>query len=385
MKCNFDELIDRRNTDSEKWKHFDQDVIPMWVADMDFPSPEPVVQALLERVNHRVFGYPCDSEDLYQAIIAWLSRRHSWTVTREDVMLVPGVINGFNLVTHAVTEPGDAVLIQTPAYPPFFGVSKNARLIQQENELVRMVDGSYQIDFETFETTISDRTRIFMLCNPQNPTGRVFRKDELEKLAEICLQRNILICSDEIHHDLVFSESKHIPIASLDKEIANHSVTLLAPSKTFNIAGLTASVLVCTNPDLREKILEAKQGLVSWVNLMGQTAMRAAYQEGEEWLEDVLAYLQVNRDYTYDFVNKRLPGIRMAKPEGTYLAWLDCREASLEEDPADFFLNDARVGLNSGARFGQAGAGFVRLNFGCPRDLLEEGLNRMLRALEART
>jgi len=382
MKYNFDELIDRRNTGCEKWSHFDEDVLPMWVADMDFPSPEPIIQALKQRIEHRILGYPCDSAEIKDAIVNWLEHRHNWKVHPDDLILIPGVISGFNLVSHAVTQPGDAVLLQTPAYPPFFSVSKNANLFQQESALKKAKNGSYEIDFDDLENSIRDNTRVFMLCNPHNPTGRVFRRDELEKIAQICLRNNVLICSDEIHHDLVYRGSKHIPIASLAPEVSKNTVTLLAPSKTFNIAGLTSSVLVCTDPDLRKQIDESRQGLLGWVNILGQTATLAAYRDCAEWLDEMLVYLEDNRDLVDKTVKTEMPGVAMSKPEGTYLAWLDCRNANLGESPYQFFLDKARVGLNDGALFGKEGEGFVRLNFGCPRSLLIEGLNRMKMALK---
>jgi cystathionine beta-lyase len=381
MNCNFDELIDRRGTNSAKWRHYDADVLPMWVADMDFPSAEPIVEALKQRVEHRIFGYPCDLAELDEAVVNWLETRHGWKVKTEDILYVSGVVSGFNLVSQAVTRPGDGVLLQTPAYPPFFGVSGNASLLQQESALVRSQNGLYEIDFDDLEKKITSETRVLMLCNPHNPTGRVFSKQELEKLAEVCLRHNILICSDEIHHDLVYAGSKHIPIASLSPEIARNTVTLLAPSKTFNIAGLEASVIVCTDAELRQKIDGARRGLMSNVNALAQVAALAAYREGAEWLDDVLLYLEGNRDLVYDTVKNEMPGVAMDKPQGTYLAWLDCRGLGLEQAPSEFFLEKARVGLNNGSMFGKEGEGFVRMNFGCPRSLLEDGLSRMINAI----
>jgi len=380
MNYNFDTIINRRGTDSVKWGVFDEDVLPMWVADMDFLSPPPVIEALKERVEHGVFGYPRLLEETEESVVRWLEKRHGWRVTPDDLVFLPGVVTGFNLATHAVTKPGEGVLVQTPTYRPFLEVDKNVGREQHSMSLTVGENGAYRTGRDTFSMAIRKNTRIFMLCNPQNPTGRVFRKDELEMMAEICLENEIVICSDEIHSDLIFSESEHIPIASLSPEIAANTITLLAPSKTFNIAGLKASVAVITDPNLREKFEGAKQGLVGWVNVLGQVAAQAAYAEGEPWLEALLAYLEANRNYLVDFVRDELPGVRMAKPEGTYLAWLDCREMGVE-NPQQFFLNEAKVGLNDGAWFGEEGTGFVRLNFGCPRELLREGLERMERVM----
>jgi len=382
MELNFDVLPNRRATESTKWRAFDDDVLPMWVADMDFRSPEPVIEALKQRVDHGVFGYPRIPESLKESIVGWLDRRHGWEVSPDDLVFIPGVVTGFNLATHAVTRPGDGVLVQTPTYGPFFGVHKNAYLMQQEMELTQGADGQYCIDHQAFEAVINGRTRIFMLCNPQNPTGRVFRQDELQAMAEICLKHEIIICSDEIHSDLVYSEHKHLPIASLDPEIAAQTITLIAPSKTFNIAGLESSVAIIQNEDLRKQFEAARQGLAGWVNLLGMVAMEAAYAEGEPWLQALLAYLEANRDYLYEYVMQELPGVKMNRPEGTYLAWLDCREAETEGKPQTFFQKKAKVALNDGGWFGKGGDGFVRLNFGCPRSTLIEGLSRIKEALE---
>jgi cystathionine beta-lyase len=249
-------------------------------------------------------------------------------------------------------------------------------------ELTREIGGQYSVNLDAFKAALTGRTRIFMLCNPQNPTGRVFRKNELEAMAEICLKNNIIICSDEIHNDLIFSGHKHIPIASLSPEIAAKTVTLIAPSKTFNIAGLKASVAIITDEKLRKQFEDARQGLTGWVNLLGMVGMEAAYDRGEAWLDALLPYLEANRDFLFEFVENELPGVKMAKPEGTYLAWLDCREAGIDGKLDDFFIEQAKVAMNDGAWFGKGGEGFVRFNFGCPHSMLEKSLGRMKTALE---
>jgi cysteine-S-conjugate beta-lyase len=384
MSFNFDQIPNRRATESTKWQAYDEDVLPMWVADMDFRSPEPVIQALRQRVEHGIFGYPRQPAGLKESIVSWLEKRHGWQVTPDDLVIIPGVVTGFHLAAHAVTRPGDGVLVQTPTYGPFFRVAPNVHLIQQEMELFQGRDGQYFLDLDAFQAAINGRTRILMLCNPQNPTGRVFSQEELVRMAEICLKNEIVICSDEIHSDLVYTGHQHIPIAMLDPEIAAKTITLLAPSKTFNIAGLEASVAVIQDEGLRQQFENARLGLVGWVNLLGQIAMQAAYQDGESWLDALLTYLEGNRDYLVDTIERQLPGVELARPEGTYLAWLDCRQAGIEGKPSEFFLKHARVAMNDGAWFGKGGEGFVRLNFGCPRPMLVDALERMKEALNTR-
>jgi cystathionine beta-lyase len=286
------------------------------------------------------------------------------------------------MAAHAFIKPGDGLLIQPPVYMPFLTTAGNAGGITQQAGLMRAPDGTYSVDMDAFNAAITGQTRMFLLCNPHNPVGRVFSPAELKAMAEACLRHNLVICSDEIHCDLVFSGHRHIPIASLSPEIAQRTVTLMAPSKTFNIAGLGCSFAIIQNPELRKQFQRAGGGMVHFVNMLGLVAGKAAYQEGQEWLDQLMAYLQGNRDYLVRFVNEQLPGVKMASPEGTYLAWLDCREAGLPVKPAEFFLKSARVGLNDGEAFGPGGEGFVRLNFGCPRAMLAEALERMKRALE---
>ncbi len=395
MHYDFDRRIDLRSTDCARWRTYDEDVIPLWVADMDFASPQPVIRALQERVACGVFGYPegvsgkpTDNLELRQVIVERLESLYRWQVSPEEIVFMPGVVTGFNLACQAVAEPGGAVLVQPPVYHPFLEAPHNAGLERQDAQLTRLPDGSYEIDFDVFSSKLTGQTRMFLLCSPHNPVGRVFRGDELLRLAEICLQRGVLICSDEIHCDLAYSGYQHIPIASLDPEIARNTITLMAPSKTFNIPGLQFSFAVIQNPELREVYQKSSRGLAGWINTLGWVAAQAAYQEGQEWLEQVMAYLQANRDYLIAYVRDELPGISMASPQGTYLAWLDCRSSRAGEmmggkqDPSAFFLQNARVALSDGAMFGAGGEGFVRLNFGCPRSRLAEALERMKAALE---
>ncbi|QRN84153.1 pyridoxal phosphate-dependent aminotransferase [Chloroflexota bacterium] len=380
----FDRVIDRRNTECIKWNWFDEDVLPMWVADMDFRSPEPVIEALRTRIEHGVFGYGWPPEDLKDAIQAHLLKRHAWKVAQEEIDFISGVVTGFNHAIYSLTEPGDKVLIQTPVYPPFLAAPEQAGRERVVNPLIRQPDGKYEIDFEDFEAKAASGVKLFILCSPHNPVGRVFTREELTRMAEICLAHDILICSDEIHADLVFSGAKHIPIASLSPEIAAKTVTYFAPSKTFNVAGLSTSVYVAQSEALRDKLQHSMTMLLGHPNILGTRAALAAYRDSQDWLDELLVYLEANRDYLVDYARSELPGISIWKPEGTFLAWLDCRELDLPVSPQQFFLENAKVGLNKGTDFGDKGEGFVRLNFGCPRTLLTEGLERMKKALANR-
>lgn len=383
MTYNFDEIIPRRHTASIKWNLCDADELPMWVADMDFRSPEPVLRALRERVAHGIFGYGKCPTGLRETIVARLQQLYDWQVKPQELVFLPGVVPGFHLSLRAFTSPGEGLLIQTPVYPPILHAAANADLVSNAMILTRMSDGHYEIDFDLFEETLTPRTRMFLLCNPHNPVGRVFRRDELERMAEICLRHEILICSDEIHGDLLFSGHPHHPIASLAPEIEARTITLMAPSKTFNIAGLDCSFAVIPNAELRKQLKAARRGLVGRPNVLGYVAALAAYRAGQPWLDAVLTYLEANRDFLQGYVSERLPGLHMASPEGTYLAWLDCRAAGIPGNSYEFFRREARVMLNDGATFGPGGEGFVRLNFACPRAQLVEGLGRMRSALDA--
>ncbi len=385
MPYDFDQIVDRRHTDSAKWRWYNQDgnkdVLPLWVADMDFVSPEPVIRALQERVSHAIFGYGMPPDDLKSVLQERLARLYDWHVEPDDIYFIPGVVTGFNQVCYAIGEPGDEILVEPPVYYPMLFAPENSGRVLKTVPLVER-NGRYERDLDAFEDAITERASVFLLCNPHNPVGRVFEREELERLAEICLRHDVVICSDEIHCDLVFPGHPHIPIASLSPEIAAQTVTVFAPSKTFNVAGLSCSVGVIQNPDLRGKVLNAGKGLIPHLNVMGYAAALAAYRDGQEWLDEVLAYMEANCDYMLDYIAAHLPGVKCQKPEGTYLAWLDCRDAGIPGNPHEFFLEQARVALNDGAAFGEGGEGFVRLNFGCPRATLTEALERMRGALE---
>jgi cysteine-S-conjugate beta-lyase len=376
----FDRIPSRRDTDSNKWRKFPPDVLPLWVADMDFPSPPAVVVALRARVEQGFFGYLTENPELREVVAERLAKRYNWRVEPEAVVPVPGVIAGFNLALRALTTPGDGLLVQTPVYPPILRAAGNHGLTRDGHPLARGGDGRYTVDPGTFEAAIRPRTRAFLLCNPHNPVGRLFERRELEAMAATCLRRELWIIADEIHCDLLLDDRQHVPMATLAPEVESRTLTFLAPSKTFNVPGLKCAVAVVPNAALRERLTAAVSDLVPKINVLGHTAAVAAYREGDEWLAALLRYLEGNRDFLVREVPSRLSGVRMATPEATYLAWLDCRATGLP-DPYTFFLEQAKVALSDGRTFGPGGEGFVRLNFGCPRALLEDGLARMAAAL----
>jgi cysteine-S-conjugate beta-lyase len=376
----FDIIIDRQSSESEKWRHFDKDVLPLWVADMDFCSPEPVLQALRARVEHGVYGYGGDPKELRSVIVDRLQTRYNWSVAPEAIVFLSGVVPGFNVACRTFASPGDAVLVQPPVYPPIMHTHAQAGLSNSEAPLAVHADGTYSVDLDVFEQAITDRTRIFLLCNPHNPVGRVFTRSELMGMAEICLRHNVMICSDEIHCDIVF-EGKHVPIASLSPEIEQQTVTLMAPSKTFNIAGLKLAFAVIPNAEMRKTYCAMQRPLVGGASILAEVAALAAYRDSQDWLDQALAYLQANRDYVVDYVQANMPTLSVNRPQATFLSWIDCRRAGIPITPCEFFIAEGRVALNDGASFGPGGAGFVRLNFGCPRATLTEALERMRKAL----
>ena len=383
----FDKPSERRGTDSEKWRHYGPEILPMWVADMDFAAPPAVIAALHDRVEHGVFGYGGIHAELTETLCERLQRFYGWTVSPGEIVFLPGLVSGLNAVCRAVCPPETGVLVQTPVYPPFLGAPANHGLMLDVAELTAARSGDqlrYEIDFEAFSKAIQAHTRLFVLCNPHNPVGRCWTRAELTALAEICERRDLTICADEIHGDVLLGQSEHIPIATLGPETAQRCITLIAPSKTYNVPGLYCGFAIIQNPRLRARFRQAANGIVPHANVLGLTAALAAYRDGESWRRELLSYLTGNRDFMLDYLRRHLPMLHATWPEGTYLAWLDCHTGAGIGDPYDFFLRQAGVALNDGLTFGTGGAGFVRLNFGCPRATLAEGLTRMRKALESR-
>lgn len=376
--------VNRRDSRSLKWTLFDEDVLPLWVADMDFRACDSVLDAMRDRVEHGVFGYQSNSPELRAVLVERLAQRHHMTVTPEQILFLPGLVMGLNLAVLSYTQPGEAVLTLTPVYPPFLNAPKHGRTLQTVPLTPTRRDHHlhYEIDFDALEAAITPTTKLFLLCNPHNPVGRVFTRAELERIADICQRHDLIIISDEIHCDLLLdADAQHISIASLSPEIAQRTVTLLAPSKTFNIPGLGLGFAVSHNAELLTTMQQAMYNIGAFVNTMGYAAALAAYTQGQAWLDSTLAYLRENRDFLIDYVDQHFPGMPITIPEGTFLAWMDCRSLEVE-NPHKFFLEQARVALNDGATFGDGGDGFVRINFACSREILEQALESMRGAVE---
>ena len=381
MNYDFDRVIERRGTDSNKWQKYGDDVIPLWVADMDFVSAEPIRKALHHRIDHGIFGYTRPTMELRTVIRERLKRLYQWEIAEEDVVFLPSLVTGLNVAYQAFSHAGDGVLVQPPVYFHFVhDPVLHGRLID-DPPLVQKGD-RYEIDFDDFEKAISRRTKVFLFCNPHNPVGRVYTLKELEKVAEICLRHRVILCSDEIHCDLLYPGYRHLPIAKLGPEVAGQTVTLMAPSKTFNLPGLGCGFAIIENSRLRKIWESFCHGLIPGVNIMGHVAALAGFRDGQEWLDQALLYIKANRDFLTQFLKENLPRIRMTTMEATYLAWLDCRDTGILGNPSDFFLRKAKVALNDGSEFGKGGEGFVRLNFACPRKTLTEALDRMVSALK---
>ncbi|RDI36919.1 cystathionine beta-lyase [Falsibacillus pallidus] len=389
MKINFDEQINRQNTSSVKWDALKnvfgkEDLLPMWVADMDFRPPSAVIDALKERLEHGMFGYTFVPDHAAASIQEWVSKRHGWTIDTEWIMYSPGVVPALGMAIQALTEPGDRVLVQSPVYTPFFNMVK-----ENKRELVNcplvLEDERYKIDFEAFEETIKQDVKMFLLCNPHNPGGRVWTREELVKIAEICKQHEVLIVSDEIHSDLVMPPHKHVPLASIDPSYGDISVTCIAPSKTFNLAGLQASSMIIPNPHIREKMaaLQKQQGFFT-LNAFGIFGMEAAYRHGEDWLDELLEYISGNIALVEQFIEKEMPEIKVMKPDGGYLIWIDCSRLGLsDEEIRDKLINEGNLALEPGTKYGLGGEEFVRMNIACPREMVQEGLDRMKKALKS--
>ncbi|MCD4834080.1 MAG: PatB family C-S lyase [Bacteroidales bacterium] len=386
MKYNFDEIINRENTASVKYDlrkdiFEKEDVIPMWVADMDFKTPDFIIKAINDRASHEVFGYSFRPESYFLSIVNWLKRRHNWEISKDWISFSPGIVPAVNMAILAFTEPNDKIIIQPPVYFPFFSAIKNNNRTIIENPL-KLKNGRYCFDFNDLEKKLTD-AKILILSNPHNPGGSVWTKDELKRLGEMCLENNVLIMSDEIHADLVFKDFKFTPLASISKNIADSTVTFVAPSKTFNMAALSTSSVIASNKELKEKYDKVLDAIhVGLGNVFGTVASEAAYSYGDEWLDQLMDYLSVNLDFTQEFLNEKIPQIKMIRPEGTYLVWLNCSELNLKEkDLKEFMIKDAGLGFNDGQMFGTGGEGYMRMNIACPKQTLLDALISLEKAV----
>ncbi|TCT15102.1 cystathionine beta-lyase [Melghiribacillus thermohalophilus] len=385
----FQQIIDRTGTRSVKWdlreKIFKRkDVLPMWVADMDFYTADAVKDAIMKRAEHHIYGYTATDESVAEAIQQWLKKRHGWNIDQQWLTYSPGVVTSLHILVQSLTEQGDQVMIQTPVYPPFYSAVNHHNRTLVKNPL-KLVNGRYEIDFEDFEARLKNGVKLFILCSPHNPVGRVWTKQELRNMAELCIQYGATIVSDEIHGDLIYEGYEHIPVASLSDEISQHVVTCMSPSKTFNLAGLQASYLITREENLKKKIDKGfkKQGM-GMLNTFGVTALEAAYLHGEPWLEELLSVLEDHKQYVMDSFHHKTDQIQVIQPEGTYLLWLDCRKMGMGQEKLNqFMIEHARVGLNDGASFGDEGNGFMRMNIACPKKTVEEGVYRIIQALNS--
>ena len=392
----FDEGLDRTGTDCAKWdfvdEYFDrEDVLPMWVADSDWKTSDAIIQALKDRVEHGAFGYGKPGKEHDQAIVDWVDRRYDWEIDPDWIVYTNGITPSLSVSVRTFSDLGDGVVLQPPVYYPFFSVVENAGSRIVKNELkYDNEENKYSIDFEDleekFETCDSkiergNRSSMMILCNPHNPVGRVWNENELKKIGELALDNNVMVISDEIFSDYVY-EGKHTPFSSLSEEIAQNSITMFAPTKTFNIAGLNIGIAVIPNSHLRRRFENSRERLVKKGNIFGLVALKAAYNESEKWLEKQIDYLKENKDYAVNFVEKEIPDVEVVDPEGTFLLWMDFNKLGLgSEELEKLILDEAKVALNNGAWFRGNGEGFMRLNFACPRSTLKKGLERIKRAV----
>lgn len=386
-KFNFDKVIDRSKSSSVKWESTKNvfgtdDVLPMWVADMDFHPPEEVIDAIRDRLDHGVFGYTFVPFSVTEAIQDWMKNRHDCEFKKSSIVFSEGVVPSISSAIRAYSEKGDKVLVHSPVYTPFFNMVKNNDRTLVTSNLI-YENNRYELDFEDFEAKLKDGVKMFILCNPHNPGGRVWKRDELERIGDLCLKYDCLIVSDEIHSDLVFKPNVHIPIASIKEEFKEITTTFIAPSKTFNLAGIQASAAIIPNKELKEKFkkVQQQQGFFT-LNTFAIAGMEAAYRKGEEWLEELLTYLDENMQLATEYINENLPALKPMKADATYLLWIDCRELGLsDEELKENLLYKGKLALEPGTKYGEGGEGFVRMNLACPRETLTEGLKRLKIAL----
>lgn len=386
---NFDEVINRKGTDSTKWdawKEYDkpEDVLPLWVADMDFKAPQPVLDALIKRIEHGVFGYTLVSDNYRKAVMQWMKNRHQWDIEADWIIPAPGVVTALKVAVNAFTEEGDAVLIQKPVYYPFDQAIEDNNRKKIENPVI-FNGNKYVIDYEDFEKKIVDnKVKLFILCNPYNPIGKVFTKEELKKLGDICKEYGVIVISDEIHHDFVYGERKHIPFYEVDCSFKDFSIICTAPSKTFNLAGLQTSNIIIANEEMRSEFEDFlnKAGIHS-PNPLGLLACKVAYEEGAQWCDEMLAYVQGNIAYMDNYFKTRMPKIKLIEPEGLYLTWVDFTELKMtHEELEEFMVHKAKLWLDEGYIFGMTGAGYERFNVATPRLVLKQALERLEKALK---
>lgn len=389
MKFDFDRIIDRTGTGSFKWDLADsifkgEGLLPLWVADMDFASPPEVVAALEERARHGVFGYTAPMPEYFRAVADWFERRHGWQIAPDWIVAAPGVVPALNLLIQTFTEPGDGVIVQKPVYYPFMGAIKNNGRVIINNPL-KLEDNYYRIDFDDLERKAANpRARMLILCSPHNPVGRLWTKEELKRVGEICIARDILVVSDEIHCDLTFRGYRHVPFGSLGSHFLMKSITCTAPSKTFNLAGLQTANLVIADSELRKRYNRTIECLgLKWPNLFGMEALIAAYRHGDDWLDQLMEYLGGNLAFLREFIAAKMPRVTVIEPEATYLVWLDFRDYGLDREALKRLIRDrARLALDDGYIFGSPeGDGFERINIACPRAILVKALDRMQKAL----
>lgn len=386
MQYNFDEEIPRKGHSSQKWEAAkEDDILPMWVADMDFRAAQPILDALEARWQHGIFGYAHAPNRFYEATIHWFEKRHNFTIQKEWLLYTIGVIPALSAIIKALTSPSDKVLVQTPVYNGFFPPIANNR-VEPAKAPLSYQDGRYTIDFDILEQQAKDpKVKLMLLCNPHNPAGRVWTKDELQRIGDICIANNVLVVSDEIHCDLVFNEHQHIPFASISDDFLLHSITCLSPSKTFNLAGLQIANIFVADKNIREKINQAlRQNTVHEISPFAIEALVAAYTKGEEWLDQLKPYLYNNYLYLNGFIEQHLPKLKVLPLEATYLVWVDCKALNISsEEISKKLYNEGKLWINSGPMYGgDAGEGFIRINIACPRSLLVEGLNRLKIVLE---
>ena len=386
----FDQLVDRKEFPTLKWsesllkEHFgSDDVLPLWVADMDFQAPQVVVDSLLERVEHGIFGYEYKRDDCFDALLNWYANRHQWSIDRSHIELCPSVMSAVSILISQHTEEGDGIIVQPPVFFEFRQVIRGNSRRLFKNPL-KLIDSRYQMDFNDLEAKVAHpKTKMMIICNPHNPVGRVWTREELTRVGEICGQHNVLVISDEIHGDIVYPNHRYTPFASASDELAQTSFTCLSPAKTFNIAGMIDAMVIIANEEYRRCFHGfAHRFQINKTNVFASAAVEAAYSRGGEWLDALLVYLQSNIDYLRSFLRDRLPQVKLIEPEGTYLVWLDFKELGLEAKELQGFLaQKARLALNPGYWFGREGAGYARMNIACPRSTLHEALSRLTRAI----